>query len=123
MAAQKVFPVATVQNRFNLTDRAFEDVLDFCTGQGIGFIPWYPLAAGDLAKPGALLDRLAKSHEATPSQIALAWVLKRSPVMLPIPGTSKVSHLEENMAAVNIGLSEEEFTALDKEGRAAFEKK
>jgi pyridoxine 4-dehydrogenase len=122
-AAQEIFPVATVQNRFNLTDRAFEDVLDFCTAQGIGFIPWYPLAAGDLAKPGGLLDTLAKRHGATPSQIALAWVLKRSPVMLPIPGTSKVAHLEENIQAVNITLSDEEFTALDKEGKAAFEKK
>jgi aryl-alcohol dehydrogenase-like predicted oxidoreductase len=123
VAAQKVFPVATVQNRFNLIDRAFEDVLDFCTAQGIGFIPWFPLAAGDLAKPGGLLDKLAKAHEATPSQIALAWVLKRSPVMLPIPGTSQVSHLEENITAVNITLSDEEFTALDDEGKKAFEKK
>ena len=84
-AAQKVFPVATVQNRFNLIDRAFEDVLDFCAAHSIGFIPWFPLAAGDLARPGGLLDRLAKAHEATPSQIALAWVLKRSPVMLAYP--------------------------------------
>jgi aryl-alcohol dehydrogenase-like predicted oxidoreductase len=122
-AAQKVFPVATVQNRFNLIDRAFEDVLDFCAAHSIGFIPWFPLAAGDLARPGGLLDRLAKAHEATPSQIALAWVLKRSPVMLPIPGTSKVSHLEENIKAVDITLSDEEFTALDKEGKAQFEKK
>ena len=122
-AAQKVFPVATVQNRFNLIDRGFEDVLNFCAAHGIGFIPWFPLAAGDLAKPGGLLDRLAKAHEATPSQIALAWVLKRSPVMLPIPGTSKVSHLEENMKAVDIILSDEEFTALDKEGKAQFGKK
>ncbi len=123
VVAQQVFPVATVQNRFNLTDRAFEDVLDFCTAQGIGFIPWYPLAAGDLAKPGGLVDRLAKAHQATPSQIALAWVLKRSPVMLPIPGTSQVSHLEENIQAVNITLSDDEFTALDEEGKAFFRKK
>jgi aryl-alcohol dehydrogenase-like predicted oxidoreductase len=122
-AAQKVFPVATVQNRFNLIDRGFEDVLDFCAAQTIGFIPWFPLAAGDLAKPGGLLDRLAKTHQATPSQIALAWVLKRSPMMLPIPGTSKVSHLEENMKAADITLSDEEFAALDKEGKAQFEKK
>jgi pyridoxine 4-dehydrogenase len=123
LAAQKVFPVATVQNRFNLTDRAFEDVLDFCTAQNIGFIPWYPLAAGELAKPGGLVDRLAKIHQATPSQIALAWVLKRSQVMLPIPGTSQVSHLEENISAVNVSLSDEEFTALDQEGKAEFQKK
>ena len=96
-AAAKVFPVATVQNRYNLVDRGSEAVLDYCEQQNIGFIPWYPLAAGDLAKPGGLLDTIAKAHNAAPSQIALAWVLKRSPVMLPIPGTSKVAHLEERM--------------------------
>jgi aryl-alcohol dehydrogenase-like predicted oxidoreductase len=117
-AAQKVFPVATVQNRYNLVDRGSEAVLDYCEQQGIGFIPWYPLAAGDLARPGSLLDRIAKRHKAAPSQIALAWVLKRSPVMLPIPGTSKVKHLEENVAAVDIVLSDEEFAGLDSEGRA-----
>lgn len=116
-AAAKVFAVATVQNRYNLVDRGSEDVLDHCEANGIGFIPWYPLAAGDLAKPGSLLDTLAKRHKAPPSQIALAWVLKRSPVMLPIPGTSKVAHLEENVAAVNIVLSDDEFAALDREGR------
>jgi pyridoxine 4-dehydrogenase len=114
-AAAKVFKVSTVQNRYNLVDRTSEDVLDYCQAHGIGFIPWYPLAAGDLAKPGGLLDRIAKRHEATPSQIALAWVLKRSPVMLPIPGTSKVSHLEENVAAVNVTLSDDEFVSLDHE--------
>jgi len=116
-AASKVFKVATVQNRYNLVDRSSEDVLDYCEQQGIGFIPWFPLAAGDLAKPGSLLDTVAKRHDAAPSQIALAWVLKRSPVMLPIPGTSKVSHLEENVAAVNIALSDDEFAALDKAGK------
>ena len=119
-AASKVFKVATVQNRYNLVDRTSEDVLDYCERHGIGFIPWYPLAAGDLAKPGSLLDTIAKRHGAAPSQIALAWVLKRSPVMLPIPGTSKVSHLEENVAAVNIALSDEEFAALDREGKLQF---
>jgi len=119
-AAQKAFPVATVQNRYNLVDRASEDVLDYCTQQGIGFIPWFPLAAGDLAKPGSLLDTIAKKHKAAPSQIALAWVLKRSPVILPIPGTSKVSHLEENVSAVSITLTDEEFAALDREGKAAY---
>jgi pyridoxine 4-dehydrogenase len=109
-----------VQNRYNLVDRASEDVLDYCAQQGIGFIPWFPLAAGDLAKPGSLLDSIAKHHNAGPSQIALAWVLQRSPVMLPIPGTSKVSHLEENVAAVNIILSDDEFAALDREGQAEF---
>lgn len=112
-AASKIFKVATVQNRYNLIDRGSEDVLDYCSAQGIGFIPWYPLAAGDLAAPGALLDTIAQHHHATPSQIALAWLLKRSPVMLPIPGTSKVSHLEQNMAALQVNLSDAEFTALD----------
>ena len=119
-AASKVFKVATVQNRYNLVDRASEDVLDYCEKHDIGFIPWYPLAAGDLARPGSLLDRIAKAHGAAPSQIALAWVLKRSPVMLPIPGTSKVAHAEENVAAVDIVLSDDEFAALDQQGKKAF---
>jgi pyridoxine 4-dehydrogenase len=117
-AASKVFKVATVQNRYNLVDRASEDVLDYCEQHGIGFIPWYPLAAGDLARPGSLLDAVAARHGAAPSQIALAWVLKRSPVMLPIPGTAKVAHLIENVAAADIALSDSEFAALDREGRA-----
>jgi aryl-alcohol dehydrogenase-like predicted oxidoreductase len=117
-AAAKVFKVATVQNRYNLVDRKSEDVLTYCEAHGIGFIPWYPLAAGNLAKPGSLLDAIAKKHGAAPSQVALAWVLKRSPVMLPIPGTSKVSHLEENMASVDIALTEEEFESLDRAGKA-----
>jgi pyridoxine 4-dehydrogenase len=115
-AASKVFRVATVQNRYNLVDRRSEDVLDYCEAHGIGFIPWFPLAAGRLAKPGSILDKIAKAQDATPSQIALAWVLKRSPVMLPIPGTSKVAHLEENVAAADIELSDKEFAALDSEG-------
>lgn len=117
-AASKVFKVASVQNRYNLIDRASEAVLNYCEQQGIGFIPWFPLAAGDLAKAGTLLDSIANRHGATPSQVALAWVLKRSPVMLPIPGTSKVAHLEQNVAAVDIALSDDEFAALDREGRA-----
>jgi aryl-alcohol dehydrogenase-like predicted oxidoreductase len=119
-AASKVFKVATVQNRYNLVDRTSEDVLDYCAKHNIGFIPWYPLAAGDLANPGSLLDTIARKHNAAPSQIALAWVLKRSPVMLPIPGTSKVKHLEENVAAVNIALSDEDFAALDGAGKKLF---
>jgi aryl-alcohol dehydrogenase-like predicted oxidoreductase len=115
-AASKVFRVATVQNRYNLVDRTSEDVVEYCTKKGIGFIPWFPLAAGDLAAPGSVLDGIAKKHNAAPSQIALAWILRRSPVMLPIPGTSKVPHLEENTAAVNIELSDEDFAALDKLG-------
>ena len=119
-AASKVFKVSTVQNRYNLVDRTSEEVLDYCEKHNIGFIPWFPLAAGDLAKPGSLLDTIAKRHNAAPSQIALDWVLKRSPVMLPIPGTSKVKHLEENVAAVNFSLSDEEFKALDAEGIKFF---
>ena len=118
-AASEVFKVATVQNRYNLVDRGSEDVLNYCERHRIGFIPWFPLAAGSLAKSGSILDSVAKAHNATPSQIALAWVLKRSAVMLPIPGTSKVAHLEENVAAVDIQLSDEEFAALDHEGRTA----
>jgi pyridoxine 4-dehydrogenase len=116
-AAQKVFTVATVQNRYNLADRADEKVLAYCETQGIGFIPWFPLAAGDLAKPGGSFDAISKAHRATPGQIALAWMLKRSPVILPIPGTSQVRHLEENVAAAQIQLSAEEFKALDALGQ------
>lgn len=116
-AASKVFRVATVQNRYNLVDRTSEDVVEYCTKKGIGFIPWFPLAAGDLTGPGSVLDAIARKHDAAPSQIALAWILKRSPVMLPIPGTSKVAHLEENAAAVNIELSDEDYAALDRLGR------
>ncbi|MDC7684583.1 aldo/keto reductase [Asticcacaulis sp. BYS171W] len=117
-AASRVFPVATVQNRYNLIDRSSEDVLDHCEAHGIGFIPWYPLAAGDLARPGGILDQLVTKYAASPSQIALAWVLKRSPVMLPIPGTGKVKHLEDNVAAAGIDLSDDDFAALDKAARS-----
>jgi aryl-alcohol dehydrogenase-like predicted oxidoreductase len=120
-AASKHFKVASVQNRYNLVDRTSEKVLDYCEKHNIGFIPWFPLAAGDLAKPGSILDKIAHSHKAAPSQIALAWVLKRSSVMLPIPGTSKVSHLEENVAASDIQLTDDEFKALDDEGKKVFQ--
>src|ERR1700760_2264418 len=116
-AASKVFQVATVQNRYNLADRGSEAVLEHCEAHGIGFIPYFPLAAGDLAKPGSPLDAIAKNHGATPGQIALAWILRRSPVMLPIPGTSQVAHLDENVAAAEIELSDAEFAELDKAGR------
>ncbi len=116
-AASKVFPVATVQNRYNLVDRSSEAVVDHCEKENIGFIPWFPLAAGSLAKSGGLLDAVAHKHDATPSQIALAWVLHRSKVMLPIPGTSKVKHLEENAAAAAITLSDDDFAALDHAGK------
>jgi pyridoxine 4-dehydrogenase len=118
-AASKVFKVATVQNRYNLVDRDSEEVLDYCERHGIGFIPWFPLAAGNLARPGSVLDDIATKHGVGPGQIALAWVLKRSPIMLPIPGTSKVKHLEENVAAADIVLSDDDFVALDRAGRKA----
>lgn len=120
-AAQKFFPVVTVQNMFNLVTRKYEAVLDYCTSHGIGFIPWFPLGAGDLAKPGSFLDRLAKRIGYTPGQIALAWVMQRSPVVLPIPGTGKVRHLEENVAAANLKLSAEDFAELDWLGQEAPE--
>jgi len=111
-AAQKIFPVATVQNRYNLADRQSEAVLEYCEQQTIGFIPWFPLAAGDLAKPGGSLDKVAKAHKAAPGAVALAWLLKRSPVMLPIPGTSSREHLTENIAGAEITLTDAEFKSL-----------
>jgi aryl-alcohol dehydrogenase-like predicted oxidoreductase len=119
-AASKVFPVATVQNRYNFLDRASEAVLDHCERNGIGFMPWAPLDAGASARPGSALDAIARNHKATPGQIALAWLLRRSPVMLPIPGTGKVAHLEENVGAAAIKLCDDEFATLDharREGR------
>lgn len=118
-AASKVFPVATVQNRYNLADRGSEAVLAYCEAHGIGFIPWFPLAAGDLARPGGPVDAIAHKYGATAGQIALAWTLKRSPVMLPIPGTSKRAHLEENVAAASIELTDEDFARLDRAGQDA----
>jgi pyridoxine 4-dehydrogenase len=120
-AAAKVFPVATVQNKYNLVDRGSEGALDYCEQQGIGFIPWFPLGAGKLAESGSILDAMARKRSVTPGQLALAWILKRSPVMLPIPGTSKVAHLEENVAAAAIHLSDEEFAALNRAGLAEHE--
>jgi aryl-alcohol dehydrogenase-like predicted oxidoreductase len=116
--AQRYFPVATVQNQYNLVDRKSEAVLDYCEQHNIGFIPWFPLAAGDLAKPGSALSTIAQRLSATPSQVALAWTLKRSPVMLPIPGTSRADHLEENVLAANLVLSDADFTELDRQARA-----
>jgi pyridoxine 4-dehydrogenase len=115
-AAQKIAPIVSVQNMYNLTARSAEPVLDACEAQGLGFIPWFPLAAGPLAAPDGPLQRIAADHHATASQLALAWLLKRSQVMLPIPGTSKVSHLEQNVAAAEITLSDEEFDTLSKAG-------
>jgi len=116
--AGKLFKVATVQNRYNLVDRSSEDVLDYCTEHGIGFIPWYPLGAGDLAKSGSPLETIAKRHGASPGQVALSWLLQRSPVMLPIPGTSKIAHLEENVAAAALTLTTEEYLSLDRLSRS-----
>jgi len=112
-AAQEIVPVATVQNLYNLTNRGAEDVLEYCEEQGIGFIPWFPLAAGDLAKPGGPVAEAAARHGASPGQVALAWLLHRSPVMLPIPGTGSVAHLEENVAAAGLQLTEDELAAIE----------
>ena len=112
-AAQQVFPVTTVQNRYSVTFRMHDDVLAYCEAHGIGFIPWYPLSGGGLLKPDSPLATVAQRHHASMSQIALAWLLRRSPVMLPIPGTSQCVHLEENVGAADIVLSDAEFLALD----------
>jgi pyridoxine 4-dehydrogenase len=116
-AAQRFFPVATVQNQYNLVDRRHETVLNHCEKAGIGFIPFFPLAAGRLARPGTPLDDIARAYVAAPGQVALAWMLKRSRVILPIPGTSKVPHLKENVAAASIKLTDDEFAALDRAGK------
>jgi pyridoxine 4-dehydrogenase len=111
-AAQQITPIVSVQNMYNLAARTAEPLLDAAAGQGIAFIPWFPLAAGPLAAPDGPLQKVAAGHHATPSQLALAWLLKRSPVMLPIPGTSSVAHLEQNVAAAEITLTAEEFETL-----------
>lgn len=111
-AARRIAPIASVQNLYNLTDRSAEDLVDHCTERGIAFIPWFPLATGALARDGGPLAGPARRHDATPAQLALAWLLRRSPVMLPIPGTSSVGHLEQNVGAAGIELSDDEFTAL-----------
>lgn len=110
--ALQITEIVSVQNMYNLSVRKAEPLVDFVTEHGIGFIPWFPLAAGPLAAPDGPLQRIADDHHASPSQLALAWLLKRSPVMLPIPGTSKVKHLEENVAAAEITLSDDEFETL-----------
>jgi aryl-alcohol dehydrogenase-like predicted oxidoreductase len=117
-AAREVFEVTTVQNLYNLTARGSEEVLDHCEANGIGFIPWFPLAAGKLAEPGGLVADIADAHGATTGQVALAWLLARSPVMLPIPGTGSVEHLEENVAAADLQLSEDEIARLDRAHQA-----
>ncbi|MBJ7289333.1 aldo/keto reductase [Williamsia sp.] len=115
-AAQEVATIASVQNLYNLTDRSSEDLLDWATENGVGFIPWFPLATGKLTGEGSPLTELAKQHEVSPSQLALAWLLKRSPVVLPIPGTSSVEHLEDNLAGATVVLTDAEFDELSKVG-------
>jgi aryl-alcohol dehydrogenase-like predicted oxidoreductase len=121
-AASKHFTVVTVQNRYNLIDRTSEAVLTYCDGKGIGFIPWYPLASGALAKGHTALTEIAERLDATPSQVALAWVLKRSPVILPIPGTGSHKHLKENVAAASLTLTDADFKTLDAQGRDEWKK-
>jgi aryl-alcohol dehydrogenase-like predicted oxidoreductase len=116
-AAGEHFTVSTVQNRYNLTDRSSEDVLRYSEENGIGFIPWAPISAGELAQPGGPLDEAAKRLGATTSQVALAWLLRRSPVMMPIPGTGSVQHLEENMAAASITLDDDTYAELEAAGK------
>ncbi len=111
-AAGEFAEISTVQNLYNLTNRQSQAVLDFATEQGIGFIPWFPIAAGDLAKPGGVVDEIVRATGADPSQIALAWLLALSPVVLPIPGTSKVAHVEHNIAAAGLKLTDEQVAAL-----------
>lgn len=110
--ARKIATIVSVQNRYNLSDRSSEAVLEMCEQEGLGFLPWFPLATGQLAQPGGKLDQVAKNHGATQSQVALAWLLHRSPVMLPIPGTSTVKHLEENFGAAQLQLTADEFRTL-----------
>lgn len=112
-AARDVVPISTVQNRYNLTFRESEDVLDYCEAEGIGFIPWFPVASGDLARSGGPLDTLAHENGVTMAQLSLAWLLRRSPVMMPIPGTSKAAHLEENCGAAHVTLDDETFGAIE----------
>jgi pyridoxine 4-dehydrogenase len=110
--ARRIVPIASVQNRYNLVDRQSEHVLDYCSREGIAFLPWFPLATGALARPGGPLARVAAQLGATPAQVALAWLLRRSPVMLPIPGTASVQHLEENVGAALLKLGEREYQQL-----------
>ena len=111
--ARKVIDIVSVQNEYNLGNRKSEAVLEYCEQEGIAFIPWFPVASGKLAQPGGKLDELAKKHDATVSQLSLAWLLHRSPVMLPIPGTSSVEHLEENLKAADVILSDAEMQDLE----------
>ena len=113
VAARAIVPIATVQNLYNLTNRKSEDVLEYCQHEGIGFIPWYPVAAGTLTREGGPLDTLARERDVTVGQLTLAWLLHRSPVMMPIPGTSKLAHVEENCAAAAVMLDDDTYRAVD----------
>jgi aryl-alcohol dehydrogenase-like predicted oxidoreductase len=111
--ARSIVDVVSVQNRFNLGDRSSADVLAVCERDGLGFFPWFPLGAGDLARSGGMLAQIAEPHDATPRQVALAWLLARSPVMLPIPGTASPAHLEENLAAADLSLTDDDLERLE----------
>ncbi|WP_433386581.1 aldo/keto reductase [Micromonospora sp. KLBMP9576] len=113
-AARAITPIVSVQNLYNVANRSAEAVLEHCERNDLAFIPWFPMATGDLARPGGPLDAISTDHGATPAQLALAWLLRRSPVMLPIPGTSSVAHLEENVAAAEVRLTDDEYEALAK---------
>ena len=112
--ARSIVDVVSVQNRFNLVDRAAEDVLELCERDGLPFLPWFPLAAGQLAEPGGPVDEIARAHDATPGQVALAWLLRRSPVIAPIPGTRSAEHLAEDVGAVRVALTDDEVATLDR---------
>jgi pyridoxine 4-dehydrogenase len=116
--ARKVVKIVSVQNKYNLSDRDHEDVLEYCTKEGIAFIPWFPVAAGKLAQPGGKLDEVAQRHDATVGQLSLAWLLHHSPVILPIPGTSSAEHLEENVKARDVKLSDAEWAEIEAAGKA-----
>src|SRR5579863_8608275 len=117
--AQSIVPIVSVQNRYSVSDRAYEDVLEYCEQQGLGFIPWFPLAAGQLAGTRSTVSSMAAQLKATPSQVALAWLLARSPVVLPIPGTARVKHLEENVASADLAINEDIMQALGEMARAS----
>ena len=117
--ARKIATIVSVQNQYNITDRAHEDVVNYCEKNKLAFIPWFPLAAGSLTQPGGVLDNLARAHKVTTSQVAIAWLLRRSPAMLPIPGTSKVKHVEENVASTELKLSDSEWKSLEEAAQKA----
>jgi aryl-alcohol dehydrogenase-like predicted oxidoreductase len=110
--ARKITPIVSVQNRYSFADREWDYVVDYCERNGIAFIPWFPLGAGKVA--GQVLDRIAQAHNASPTQVALAWLLRRSPIMLPIPGTSSIEHLEQNVRAASLRLTDEDYQTLSR---------